>query len=66
MGSTPRTKAETTIRERKEIIRNPRDAIRPGIGMVHQHFMLIPVFTVAENVMLGVETTKPGGILIEK
>jgi simple sugar transport system ATP-binding protein len=35
--------------------RSPRDAIRAGIGMVHQHFMLIPVFTVAENVMLGDE-----------
>ena len=35
----------------------------PGIGMVHQHFMLIPVFTVAENVMLGHEHTKAGGFL---
>ena len=35
----------------------PGDAIRAGIGMVHQHFMLIPVFTVAENVVLGVEPT---------
>jgi ABC-type uncharacterized transport system ATPase subunit len=34
-----------------------RDAIRAGIGMVHQHFMLVPVFTVAENVILGVEPT---------
>jgi simple sugar transport system ATP-binding protein len=34
-----------------------------GIGMVHQHFMLIPVFTVAENVMLGHEETKTGGVL---
>ncbi|MEP2744370.1 ABC transporter ATP-binding protein [Bauldia litoralis] len=33
------------------------DAIRAGIGMVHQHFMLVPVFTVAENVVLGVEPT---------
>lgn len=33
----------------------PGDAIRAGIGMVHQHFMLIPVFTVAQNVVLGVE-----------
>ena len=33
----------------------PGDAIRAGIGMVHQHFMLVPVFTVAENVVLGVE-----------
>ncbi len=41
----------------------PGDAMRAGIGMVHQHFMLIPVFTVAENVMLGHETTRGGGIL---
>ena len=34
-----------------------RDAINAGIGMVHQHFMLVPVFTVAENVVLGVEPT---------
>jgi simple sugar transport system ATP-binding protein len=34
-----------------------------GIGMVHQHFMLIPVFTVAENVALGHEPTKRGGVL---
>lgn len=33
----------------------PRDAIAAGIGMVHQHFMLVPVFTVAENVTLGLE-----------
>jgi simple sugar transport system ATP-binding protein len=37
--------------------------MRAGIGMVHQHFMLIPVFTVAENVMLGHESTKAGGML---
>ena len=36
-------------------ISGPRDAIAHGIGMVHQHFMLIPVFTVGENVMLGRE-----------
>src|SRR5918995_5977054 len=41
----------------------PGDAMRAGIGMVHQHFMLIPVFTVAENVMLGHESTKAGGML---
>jgi len=35
------------------------DAIRAGIGMVHQHFMLVPVFTVAENVVLGVEPVGP-------
>ena len=41
----------------------PGDAMGAGIGMVHQHFMLIPVFTVAENVMLGNEKTKAGGRL---
>ena len=35
----------------------PGDAIAAGIGMVHQHFMLIPVFTVTDNIMLGVEST---------
>ncbi|WP_052667491.1 ABC transporter ATP-binding protein [Nitriliruptor alkaliphilus] len=38
-------------------LRDPGDAIAAGIGMVHQHFMLIPVFTVAENIVLGVEQT---------
>ncbi len=37
-------------------IHSPSDAIAQGIGMVHQHFMLVPVMTVAENVMLGVES----------
>ena len=36
---------------------SPKDAIAAGVGMVHQHFMLVPVFTVAENVVLGVEPT---------
>ncbi|MFC4243469.1 ABC transporter ATP-binding protein [Gryllotalpicola reticulitermitis] len=38
----------------------PGDAMRAGIGMVHQHFMLVPVFTVAENVMLGHEPNRGG------
>lgn len=41
-------------------IHTPKDSINLGIGMVHQHFMLIPVFTVAENVMLGEETVLRG------
>ena len=41
-------------------IRSPRDAIAAGIGMVHQHFMLVPVFTVAENIALGAEKTRAG------
>jgi general nucleoside transport system ATP-binding protein len=41
-------------------IHGPRDAIAAGIGMVHQHFMLVPVFTVTENVMLGAEPVRGG------
>src|SRR4029078_11569 len=36
-------------------ITSPSDAIARGINMVHQHFMLVPVFTVAENILLGAE-----------
>ena len=45
------------------IFSGPGDAMAAGIGMVHQHFMLIPVFTVAENVALGHEPTKKMGVL---
>jgi simple sugar transport system ATP-binding protein len=41
----------------------PGDAVAAGIGMVHQHFMLVPPFTVAENVMLGYEFTRGPGLL---
>jgi general nucleoside transport system ATP-binding protein len=56
---------EILIDGRPVQIRSPRDAIGAGIGMVHQHFMLVPVFTVAENVMLGAEKMRGGiaGIL---
>lgn len=43
--------------------RGPGEAIAAGIGMVHQHFMLVPVFTVYENVILGVEPTSFGGVI---
>jgi ABC-type uncharacterized transport system ATPase subunit len=42
---------------------SPKDAIAAGIGMVHQHFMLVPVFTVAENVTLGIERADRAGLL---
>jgi simple sugar transport system ATP-binding protein len=46
--------------------KGPGDAMAAGIGMVHQHFMLIPVFTVAENVVLGNEpTNKIGGLNLD-
>jgi simple sugar transport system ATP-binding protein len=44
-------------------IQSPLDALAAGIGMVHQHFMLIPVFTVAENIVLGHEQVKGPGFL---
>ncbi len=43
--------------------RGPGDAVRLGIGMVHQHFMLVPVFSVTENVVLGSEPTRFGQLL---
>ena len=43
--------------------KGPGDAVAAGIGMVHQHFMLIPVFTVAESIALGYEPTGPAGII---
>ena len=57
---------EIFINGKKVEITSPNDAIQSGIGMVHQHFMLIPVFTVTENVMLGAENTFPGGFLDRK
>ena len=42
---------------------DPGEALRRGIGMVHQHFMLVPVFTVAENIVLGFEPTRRLGFL---
>ncbi len=42
---------------------DPGDAIEAGLGMVHQHFMLVPVFDLTENVILGVEPTSAGGRL---
>jgi simple sugar transport system ATP-binding protein len=51
------------VRGEQVDIHSPSDAIRRGVGMVHQHFMLIPVMTITENVMLGVETTRNGVFL---
>ena len=53
------------VRGKEVNIQEPNDAIALGIGMVHQHFMLVPVMTVTENVMLGIEPTK-NGIFLDK
>ena len=54
---------EIRIKGTEVSIRSPKDAIDLGIGMVHQHFMLIPVMTVAENIVLATEPTRAGVLL---
>ena len=51
---------EIYLRGNKVEIQTPHDANKLGIGMVHQHFRLVPEFTVAENIILGVEPRKRG------
>ena len=58
-------KGEILVQDQKVDIQDPNDAIAHGIGMVHQHFMLIPVMTVTENVMLGIEPIR-NGIFLDK
>jgi len=55
---------EIILRGEKTTIKSPQDAISKGIGMVHQHFMLVPSLTVAENIILGTEPKK-GGLFID-
>ncbi|TMC76636.1 MAG: ATP-binding cassette domain-containing protein, partial [Chloroflexi bacterium] len=54
---------EILIDRQPVTIRDPADAIARGIGMVHQHFMLVPVLSVAENVVLGNEIVRAGQLL---
>jgi general nucleoside transport system ATP-binding protein len=55
---------EILIKGRPVRLHSPKDAINHGIGMVHQHFMLIPVMTVAENIVLASEPTR-GHVLLD-
>lgn len=57
---------EIYIEGEKVEINTPHDAIDHGIGMVHQHFMLVPVFSVTENIILGSETTKGTSLDLDK
>lgn len=57
------TSGEIYLNGKKTNITNPSVAIRNGIGMVHQHFMLVETFTVVENIILGMETTQRMGVL---
>ncbi|MEK7326918.1 MAG: ABC transporter ATP-binding protein, partial [Chloroflexota bacterium] len=56
---------EILVRGQLLKVTSPTDAIRAGVGMVHQHFMLVPVLTVTENVMLGDEMIR-GGIFLDR
>src|SRR5512136_1823003 len=49
---------EIIIDGKQHIFRSPADAIKAGIGMIHQHFMLVPTLTVAQNVALGLKSTR--------
>src|SRR5437764_3769912 len=54
---------EILVKGKAGRLHSPKDAIGRGIGMVHQHFMLIPVMTVAENIVLATEPTRAGLLL---
>ncbi|MBI4315309.1 MAG: ABC transporter ATP-binding protein [Chloroflexi bacterium] len=56
---------EIVVKGQPLMVRSPNDAIAAGVGMVHQHFMLVPVLTVTENVMLGVESLV-GGVFLDR
>jgi len=56
---------EIRVRGKATTFASAKDAIVAGIGMVHQHFMLIPVMTVAENIVLGTEPVRDGVLLDE-
>ncbi len=57
---------EIIIDGKRVDIKNPHDAIKLGIGMVHQHFMLVDTMTVAENVILGAETGGAASLDLDK
>src|SRR5437660_12724618 len=57
---------EIFVDGKKQEINNPADAIALGIGMVHQHFMLVDTMTVAENIVLGAETGSAANLDLEK
>ena len=61
-GLIPPDEGEIYINGALAHIAHPHDAIRLGIGMVHQHFKLVPSFTIAENIMLGIEPNRGGFI----
>lgn len=65
-GMIPQTSGDIYVNGEKVYFTSSRQALEKGIGMVHQHFMLVPSLTVAENLILGHETTKSGFINMEE
>jgi general nucleoside transport system ATP-binding protein len=65
-GLTKPDEGEILVDGKRVSFSSAKDAIETGIGMVHQHFMLIPVMTVAENIVLGVEPVRDGVLLDER
>ena len=59
-GLLPPDEGTISIDGVEHVPASPKEAIAAGIGMVHQHFMLVEVFTVAENLILGREESKAG------
>ena len=59
-------KGEVLVDGEKVQISDPKDAVKRGIGMVHQHFTLVPPLTVAENIVLGAEPRKGASLDMEK
>jgi simple sugar transport system ATP-binding protein len=57
---------EIIIDGQPHVFRSPADAIRAGIGMIHQHFMLVPTLTVAENVALGLRSSREPQLDLDK
>lgn len=65
-GLYTQTSGEIFVNGQKVEITSPSKAIALGIGMVHQHFMLVPPFTVAENIVLGSEPSKRGVLQMDE
>jgi simple sugar transport system ATP-binding protein len=61
-GLIPADEGQILVNEHLAHIHHPNDAIHLGIGMVHQHFKLVPSFTIAQNIMLGIEPNRFGFI----
>lgn len=61
-GLVPPDSGQILLHEQPARIHHPNDAIQLGVGMVHQHFKLVPSFTIAQNIMLGIEPNQLGFI----